>query len=173
MKILPLLALTFVGFLLASCASTQVMPYSPVKGKLERGCPILVTTPADGQFGSRIYERSGSVMACDVGSAFETFASDIVRVPFVESVKEALALARTKKSRYLVIPKITHWEDRATEWSGRPDRVAIRMRVVDVRSGAEIVNVEIKGKSSWLTLGGDHPEQLLKEPIKAFVQTLY
>ena len=78
-----------------------------------------------------------------------------------------------KKFKYLVYPTILHWEDRATEWSGRSDKVEIKVVVVDVLTGNTITGSIIKGSSGLATFGGDHPQDLLPGPVNQFVSTLY
>ncbi|ACR12232.1 conserved hypothetical protein [Teredinibacter turnerae T7901] len=39
--------------------------------------------------------------------------------------------------------------------------------------GTEVSSTIIYGKSKWATFGGDHPQDLLPEPIKQYVQGLY
>jgi len=87
--------------------------------------------------------------------------------------EDALRFARGKNFIYLVYPTILHWEDRATEWSGKSDRVEVKIQVVDVKAGLPVETVLIKGRSGLGTLGGDHPQDLLPEPIEGFVSSLY
>ena len=77
------------------------------------------------------------------------------------------------KYTYYVVPEILHWEDRATEWSGLPDRIEVKIIVSDARRNGEIGSAIISGKSKWATFGGDHPQDLLPEPIKIYVESLY
>lgn len=73
---------------------------------------------------------------------------------------------------YYVVPEILHWEDRNTEWSGIPDRVEIKLVVYDTLR-SELASVVVSGKSKWATFGGDHPEDLLPEPLRQYVESLY
>ncbi len=90
-----------------------------------------------------------------------------------QSFEEALESARANKQKYLMYPSILHWEDRATEWSSIPDKVEVKVELVDVPSGSTITSAVIKGKSGLATLGGDHPQDLLPEPAEEFVSSLY
>ncbi|WP_333692374.1 DUF4823 domain-containing protein [Pseudomonas syringae] len=65
------------------------------------------------------------------------------------------------------------YQDRATEWSMIPDKVEIKVDVVQVSSGDVISSGIIKGKSGLSTLGGDHPQDLLPEPVAEFVDSLF
>lgn len=68
---------------------------------------------------------------------------------------------------------ILHWEERATEWSGKPDRIEIQIIIYDLSTKKQIVNSTYTGKSKWATFGGDHPQDLLAEPTQTFVDALY
>ena len=63
--------------------------------------------------------------------------------------------------------------DRATEWSARADKVEVQFEAVDVSSGRRIAKTIIKGRSGLATFGGDHPQDLLPEPIDEFVDQLF
>jgi len=64
---------------------------------------------------------------------------------------------------------ILHWEERAT----KSDRVEVKIVVMAVESGTIIDSVVIKGKSKGFTFGGDHPQDLLPEPIDMYVASLF
>jgi hypothetical protein len=74
---------------------------------------------------------------------------------------------------YLLYPEILHWEDRATEWSGRPDQASVKVSVVRMDSGAVLDSAVVGGKSGLGTLGGDRPEHLLPKPLSDYAATLF
>ena len=94
-------------------------------------------------------------------------------MPVVATLADQLAAARSGGFNYLVAPAIAHWEDRATEWSGRPDRIEIELRTLRTSDGATVALASIEGRSRWATMGGDSPEDLLAEPISAYVEWLF
>lgn len=158
--------------LLASCASQYRRDViSAPSSKLERHKSVVVATPKNGFYDNREYRSSGRETAAVVQSAFSRFASNVV----VNAKCSEIGCLKSETSNYdyLVIPEILHWEDRNTEWSGKPDRVEVKLTVWDNLSGKELSSVIISGKSKWATLGGDHPQDLLPEPIGQYVQTLY
>ena len=71
------------------------------------------------------------------------------------------------------MPEILHWEDRNTEWSGIKDKIEIKLVVYDAATGNELASTIIAGKIKWATFGGDHPQDLLPEPLKRYVESLY
>ena len=169
LAIIIVLAVTVVG-----CRTTTVTPVSTVTTKtLTRGSVVYIVTPSDGSYGKEQYSGSGKAVATAFQGAFVRYADDVIIGATTDSATDAIAAARLKKCQYLVIPKITHWEDRATEWSGIRDKLVIFIKVISVEDGAEVRSVEVSGKSSWFTFGGDHPQDLIKSPIQKFVASLY
>ena len=90
-----------------------------------------------------------------------------------EPSEAAITRAAQGRVAYLIDPTILHWEDRNTEWSGRPDRISVKLAVFDVTTRQTLDSVVIDGTSKWATLGGDHPQDLLPGPIGSFVAQLY
>jgi Domain of unknown function (DUF4823) len=80
---------------------------------------------------------------------------------------------RKSEFKYLVYPTILHWEDRATVWSALPDRVEVKIDLIETATGKLLDSVVIRGKSGLATLGGDHPQDLLPKPVDEFVSTLF
>ncbi len=84
-----------------------------------------------------------------------------------------LASARKVGAKYLAVPTILEWEDRATEWSGIPDKASIKLSIIDLETNSTLDSVIIKGKSGIATFGGDHPQDLLPKPTYEYVASLY
>jgi hypothetical protein len=162
-----------VALALTGCsASYQQQVLKETTAKLERGKGVFIAIPKDGWYGKIEYKSSGRMTANALRAAFSRF-SNIIQV-----AEDCFALDCLKKAFggsfvYLVVPDILHWEDRATEWSGIPDRIEVKISVYDAVSGAELTSVIVSGKSKWGTFGGDHPQDLLPEPINKFVESLY
>ena len=139
--------------------------------KLDSALSVFIATPINGSYGGAVYRDSGESTAIAVRSAFMRHVNG-VEVSEKCSDVECLRLESNGKYGYLVVPAILHWEDRATEWSGIKDKLEIKI-VVYSSEGSEIASTIIYGKSKWATFGGDHPQDLLPEPIKIYVQSLY
>ncbi len=89
----------------------------------------------------------------------------------VEDFDQALNSARIGGYSYLVFPTILHWEDRATEWNFMRDKVEVKIDIVDVFSGEAESSTVIDGRSGIATLGGDHPQDLLPDPINEYFRS--
>ena len=139
---------------------------------LDREAGVLISIPEDGVYGGDVYSASGRMTSNAIRAAFQKMG---VSTTVVEDCHGSECLAREDIASYgyYVMPEILHWEERATEWSGKPDRIEIQIAVYDASSGEELAKASYKGKSQWATFGGDHPQDLLPEPTNAYVQSLY
>lgn len=162
----------FTLILLSGCAATyKNTPLTETNSKLERGTTVFIATPANGRFGATVYANSGKMTAQAVRGAFARFAATTSVDSGCEKL-ECLEQTHAGGSVYYVVPEILHWEDRATEWSGRPDRIEVKLSVFDTL-GHELAATIFTGKSKWATFGGDHPQDLLTEPLNQYIETLY
>lgn len=107
-----------------------------------------------------------------IQAAFERHTNDTTVIAECQDI-ECLRKQDARQGGYYIIPEILHREERATEWSGKPDRIEVKISVYDASNLQELASVIISGKSKWATFGGDHPQDLLPEPIGHYVDSLY
>lgn len=159
---------------LAGCAdSHDWTPQQNGSARIATSDRVLVSTPADGEYGNHVYRSSGRNTAKIIYDAVST-KSRYVRIGGVaENFEDAVRQAQRADQDVLIFPTILHWEDRATEWSMNPDKVEIKVDVVNIRTGDVISSGVIKGSSGLATFGGDHPQDLLPEPVAEFVSSLF
>lgn len=164
--------LTIASLGLVGCAATyqQNVVLAPKGSSLERGRPVLIATPKSGFYGDKQYPASGRQTALAVQGAFAKYSRAVVSPTCIDVA--CLLNEGKRQVGYYVVPEILHWEDRNTEWSGIPDRVEVKLTVHD-EVGKELASVVVTGKSKWATFGGDHPQDLLPEPIAQYVAGLY
>lgn len=133
-----------------------------------------ISVPEDGRYGSTVYHGSGEMTTQAINVALSKYVDSVITSHNgAENYNTALKNARNKNASYLFYPHILGWEDRATEWSGKPDKISIKIRVVDVKRNQKISSIVINGKSPWMTLGGDRPQDLLEKPINEYINSLY
>ena len=160
--------LFFLG-LFAGCADThQVVRASKIGAPLSKQASAYVAVGRDGSYGKTPYPGSGAMTAQAVAAAFAPYMSKVAIGLSVEEVATAQQSARAGGHTYLLYPQILHWEDRATEWSLRPDIVSVKVSLIHATSGAVIDSVVVGGKSGVATLGGDRPEHLLPTPLAEY-----
>lgn len=167
-----------VGLLLglnivAGCtASYTQTPVSGAGSKILAGKAVAISTPGNGTYEGNEYSHSGQMTALAVKAAFAKFAGDVHVIPNCSSMS-CLRGAAPAGVEYFAIPEILHWEDRATEWSGIKDKLEVRLTIYGLQGDAPIAATVLSGKSKWMTFGGDHPQDLLVQPVEAYVASLY
>jgi Domain of unknown function (DUF4823) len=167
-----------IGVLLLAIAATgctstytQSTLASPTV-KLAVGKIIAIANPANGSYGGKEYAGSGQSTATAVRAAFAKFAKETSVIAECQTVS-CLTEKVGATADYLVVPEILRWEDRATEWSGIKDKLEVKLSVYDAKSGKELAASALAGKSKWATFGGDHPQDLLPDPIDRYVESLF
>ena len=157
--------------LVSACASTyQQETITAVQTKLAIGGTALVATPPDSAYGDENYPGSGAATASAVRSAFSRYTST---TEISTTCNDFACLSNNSKHyEYYLVPQILHWEDRATEWSGKKDKIEIKVTIYSP-TGAVLGSNIISGKSKWGTFGGDHPQDLLPEPLKKYALSLF
>lgn len=161
--------------LLVGCADTQKLTRydGDAPRRLGAADSVYVAIPTDGSYEAITYTGSGALTAQVVQDRFARRLRRVRVGRVQETFEDALKRASADGFSVLVYPSILHWEDRATEWSGLPDNVAVKLDLVEVPSGRPVTSAMITGKSGWATLGGDHPQDLLPKPVEDFVATLF
>jgi Domain of unknown function (DUF4823) len=169
------LSVLIMASFLAACADThQLIRENTSSGiRLNPNDTIVIAVPEDGFYGGDTYQGTGKHAAQIIYSAFAKYTQAAEVGHLTQGFNEALGLASKSGKKYLVYPTILHWEDRATEWSGIPDKVELKIEIISVATGKAISTAFVNGKSGLATFGGDHPQDLLSDPVEEFVSTLY
>ena len=111
------LALSFacLGFGLTGSQHGDIAPVGETQStKLEHNASVYIVTPHDGNYGENQYSGSGASVASAFESALIHHAENVVVGGTASTSTEALEAAKAKKFAYVVFPRITHWEARAT-----------------------------------------------------------
>jgi hypothetical protein len=134
---------------------------------------VYVAIPFDATFKKNVAQGSGKQTAQALFAAFNRYTKSVYLGKFPESVSEALDSARRMNAEYLVYPNLTKWEDRATEWSGRRDRMEVKIDLIDLNDSKVMFSREISATGKWMTDGGDTPNDLLEQPAEEYVNALF
>jgi len=131
-----------------------------------------VMMAADGHFGGTQYVGSGVMVTDAVSMVLQQHQGGVTKATSLETLEQALERANTQNIEYVFRPLIVHWEDRATEWSGRPDRITMRYTIFDAKTGKEIASTLESASSKWGTFGGDHPQDLAPQTVEDFINSV-
>lgn len=165
--------LLLICLLLVGCVHTYGEQRIEERERLAAGSSFYVSMPESGAFAGRSYPDSAKQTALAVTQAFRRHAGRVDLSTEVLPHDAALEAALEGGYEYLVIAIIDHWEDRATEWSGKPDRISLRVAVYRAADGEVVNAARLEGTSRWATFGGDHPQELLPQPIDRYVDSLF
>ena len=91
----------------------------------------------------------------------------------LDALKEALEIARNGYMQYVLYPTIVKWEDRATEFTGRRDRVTVKADLIDLTTSKIVFSREIEVVGKWMTDGGESPKDLLDQPAEQYANALF
>lgn len=164
------------AILCTACTSTYSVEragWIDVPPRLDGQGEVHVSVSADGGIEEKTYAGSGLMTSEAVVAAFSSHAARVVlgapqNPPGTDPLKSALGGAM-----YRVVPTILHWEDRATEWTGEPDVIKVRIKVFEGEGGALLDSVLLHGVSKWATMGGDHPQDMLIPLLAEYVESIY
>lgn len=160
--------------LLSGCADTHQLARAPGKALTSsQQESAYVGLPQDGRLGHTSYPGSGALTAQAVAVAFSPYFGKVTVGMKYEDFSIAQQTAKAGGYAYLLYPDILHWEDRATEWSGRPDQASVKVSVIDANTGKILDSAVVSGKSGLATFGGDRPEHLLPKPLADYAATLF
>jgi Domain of unknown function (DUF4823) len=171
---MPRLVSCWIVLLLVGCAdSHEVIRTGTRTAALAPEASAYVALPADGRYGQTVYQGSGMQTAQTVADAFAPWLRKVLVAGTPETVEDARRSAEHGGYDYLLYSQILHWEDRATEWSAKPDVVSVELSVIQVSSGTIVDHSVINGRSGLATLGGDHPQDLLPPALKEYTALLF
>ncbi|MCG9725053.1 DUF4823 domain-containing protein [Vibrio brasiliensis] len=175
MKTLKWFLLGVASIIIVGCADSHSLNVTrdDTNVKLTPDNAAYVALPQDGQYGKHYYSGSGRMVSQTIKGELVTTLNNVVIAKQPEDYQSALDFAASRKFDYLVYPSILHWEDRATEWSAKADRVKVKLVVVNVKTKQVIKSGIIEGKSGLATFGGDRPQDLLPEPTKEFLSSMF
>ncbi len=168
------LKLLLISLFITSCAdSHQILRTSNNEIKLNPSSSAYISIPKDGRYGQTIYTGSGATVSQVILLEFSKHLTQVETGHEYQTYKEAIKHAKENKFDYLIFPSVLAWEDRATEWSGIPDKATIKISIIKTTASKTLDSVIIKGTSGLGTFGGDHPQDLLPKPVSDYVKKLF
>jgi len=140
-----LLLLIILSFMMGCTSNYQLDKLAGQNDvKLDSNKRVFIMVPEDGYYQDKNYPGSGQTTAQEVAAAFSKEARAVNIANEKMTLDEAMKEAKKVNAGYLVTPLITHWEHRATAWSGMPSRMTIRVSVCDVGTGDQCVRAALR-----------------------------
>lgn len=167
-------SLALVSSVLA-CTSYGVerAPAPDSAGALRASGGFYVALAEDGAYDETRHRGSGRMITRTVVSVLKKRGLRVESAGAHASRQANLDTARQREFGYLVVPTALHWEERATEWSGIPDRISVQLELIEVESGRVAESAVVTGRSTLATFGGDHPQDLLPGAIAQYFEQVF
>lgn len=140
---------------------------------LKSNSRIYVAIPFDATFKKEVMQGSGKQTAQAFQVAFTRYTRSVYTSKFPESVGDALEIARKGEMEYVLYPTIVRWEERATEFTGRRDRLTIKADLIDLSTSQVVFSREVEATGKWMTDGGDSPKDLLDQPAEQYANAVF
>lgn len=142
-------------------------------GALSKSAGFIVAVQGDGGYGNKVKAGSAAKTRSSMVEALSKYATRVQPIPGFISEAQARQDARSRGTQFLIYMLILNWEERVTAWSGKPDRLEVEIRLIDVNRNKMLEAVIVKGNSKFLTLGGDHVEDLLAKQFYDYAASLF
>ncbi len=169
-----LMTLFIVLPLLSGCVSKyRVDAIEVPPASIPSGSHFYVMLSGDGKYGDEVYTGSGLKVSASLQRALRAHGAEVTLATQIEDLEQAVRTAQLGNIAYVVWPIILHWEDRATEWSGRSDRITMYYEIYNTIVGERLASTTVSASSKWATFGGDHPEDLVPKTFRDFLAQVF
>lgn len=161
--------------LLGSCfvAKSEILPDEQYHAAATVGVDqkIGVMQPKDPSYADEHYPGSGLILSNRVKEALHGSAKEVVMLG-TDQLDEAIRICENNGVQFIIRPIIQHWEDRATNWSGLPDKIALELILIDSPGGGTLNSLLFNASSTFFTFTNQPPEHMLDDSFETAVQQL-
>lgn len=165
--LLPLLFLS----ILAGCTA-EVQRLQAVSTPLTPDTSFYVPLCADGKHDGHQQVASGLMMSQLLSAELKARAQRVERGTREENQQLALISARERDLKYVAFPAILDWQDDATPMASVPDRVKVRIDIIDVANANIIDAVVLQKQTSDMAVSKTPPQELLAAPLQEYAAAL-
>lgn len=170
-KIISTLILLTATLLMSGCTASYQSEFMTPQSYMQDQARILIVTPEFGKFGTIDYPTSGIDVASALAQELRQYSPQIATIPNPVTI-ENIGDEDLQKFDYVFIPQILHWEDRATGWSMKPDRIKVRFDIFN--NQRKLVNSYlITGRSAYIVWISKAPNSLLRKPIRDMLKKFF
>ncbi|MEN9727079.1 MAG: hypothetical protein RL434_1445 [Pseudomonadota bacterium] len=171
-----------VGLLTACVSSPDIVGQSKPSGATaselrgnQSGRVVCVGYPADQSFKQDRYEGSGAEIGERVRLAVERAGQTAMSV---RAGTDAIAECSRLGGTFLLRVEVDHYEDNYTGWSGKPDRIELRLRLALNSQPDRTRDISYEAKSNFLTSaalewGNAKPVSLLRDDFDYLVLRMF
>jgi hypothetical protein len=158
----------------APIATSQLPTTATSNNAIADGARICIITPPDAKSKEEVHINSGVEIASRTAQAVERINGFLTETAPANSSLES---CRERGTEFAIRIQILHYEDNFTGWSGKPDRISIRLLLQRTIGNESPTIATYSAKSdtiasAFIEWGNAKPYQLLKDEYEATVQNL-
>lgn len=156
---------------ISGCA-TEVNRLQTIAQPLRADSSFYVLQCADGQHDGHRQISSGLITSRRVTAELKVHAHRVEESDREENLQSGLISARNRNLSYIVSPSILDWQNDATPMASVPDKIKVRIDIVDVASANVIDSVVLQKQTATAATSKVPPQELLDAPLKGYVEML-
>ena len=174
MKRWPLISIFVLLLIQSGCASYSIdRTKNHLAPKLDTAGSAYVCLGEDGKSHTKVYCGSGMAVTRVIMENLSRYLEKVTEGKYFEAHDEALKAALYGGHTYLFCPSIIQWENHYTKQTEVPNKITIKINVIETLTGKRIDSAIISGKSRVMTREGEQPQDLLTTPIRIYVDSLF
>ena len=127
----------------------------------------------DGYDDYHSYPNNGEIVMDLLHHIFSPYFSKFGVAKEYHSAQVDYIMARKAGFYYFILPRLTKWTQSNTLFTGVPNRVAMTLKIYNLKTNRLIDKVEIKGTGSKIAVFEKTPPELLKKPLDSVVDALF
>jgi hypothetical protein len=163
----------WIIFMVLSGCATEIHRLQSAATPLTQDSSFYVPRCADGLHDGHKQVASGLMTSQLLSSELKTHARHVENGSHEENLSSALVSARDRDLMYVAYPSILDWQNEATPMASVPDKVKVRIDIVDVASANVIDAVVLEKQTSEMASSKTPPQELLTSPVKEYVGKLF
>lgn len=160
-----------LSIFLAGCA-TEAQHLQMTPTPLAQDSSFYVPLCADGNHEGHQQAASGLMTSQLLSAELTAHTQRVETGQREENLQTALISARERNLDYVAFPFILNWKNEATPMASVPDKVKVRIDIIDVASANVIDSIVLQQNTSKMATSKTPPQELLAEPLKEYVTTL-
>jgi hypothetical protein len=166
--------LLFVCAFMVGCASAEVITKTKTIQKLDNTETVFLNLPKDATFETTNYKRSGNIYDNALAKYLNMQSVNVIVADAVEKdVEKSKIEAQNAGARYLFFSTLLHWEDRATNWTLRLDRIIVNVKVFDIATNQLVYSGNLEANNMWFAFINYPVYRLLNNVLPKLMIELY
>ena len=127
----------------------------------------------DGYDAYNAYPDSGEIVMALLHHVFSPHFSKFDAAEAYHSAQADYLRAKKSGFHYFILPRISQWTQSHTFFTGVPNKIAMTLKIYNLKTNRLVDKVEIKSTGSKIAVFEKTPPELLKKPLNNVVNSLF